>query len=243
MTMGAVPLYRTVYDELKQRILSQEYARGVGLPTESKLGEIFGVSLVTVRRAIQELELDGYVQRRHGVGTFVLDVPREVVVGMSSFTSDVAAGRLRLVRTLLQDEMLPASEEVAGQLGVQASSLVRHLVRLDSEGNFPLSVDEVFMPPSLAVNLTTEMAASPLFVHLWQRASGVLLSATHYGFRAAMPTEDDREILKVEATVPLLITDELILDDAGRPVMLVITRYRGDRSRLSGDVVLAHHTE
>lgn len=241
--MGAVPLYRTVYDELKQRILSQEYAPGVGLPTESKLSEIFGVSLVTVRRAIQELELDGYVQRRHGIGTFVLDVPREVVVRMSSFTSDVAAGRLRLVRTLLQDEMLPASEEVAGQLGIQASSLVRRLVRLDAEGNFPLSVDEVFMPPSLAVHVTKEMAASPLFVHLWQRASGVSLSATQYGVRAEMPTESDRELLSLDAVVPLLITDDLMLDDAGSPVMLVTTRYRGDRSRLLGDVVLVQQTE
>ena len=217
--MGAMPLYRRIYDELKGAILAGEYARGEALPTESKLSETFDVSLITVRRAIQELELDGLVQRRHGIGTFVQDVSREVVVRMSSFTSDVATGRLRLVRTLLLDEMLPAPEEVAGRLGIQAQSLVRHLVRLDVEGNFPLSIDEVFIPPSLAVQVTQEIAASPLFINLWQQATGIALTTIHYGVRVEMPTEQELELLKIDTLVPLLITDELIFDDANHPVI------------------------
>ena len=65
------PLYRTVYDSLKARILAGDYPPDVALPSESRLVHDYGVSLITVRRALHELVLDGLIERRQGVGSFV----------------------------------------------------------------------------------------------------------------------------------------------------------------------------
>ena len=105
-----IPLYQHVYQELNGRISAGVYARGRMLPSEAQLRKEFGVSLITVRRALHELALDGLVNCRQGIGTFVREQPRDgVMIGLSNFTSSVAAGRLRLIRTLLADEMRPAS--------------------------------------------------------------------------------------------------------------------------------------
>ncbi|MHB0912692.1 MAG: GntR family transcriptional regulator [Armatimonadota bacterium] len=241
MDSAKTPLYRRLYNEMRDRINSKVYPPGTALPSESKMREEFGVSLITIRRAIHELALDGMVYIRHGIGSFVREPSRsDIVVGMSSFTSDVAEGRLRIVRTLMADELVPAPTAVADRLGVQVGSMVRRLVRLDCEGGAPLSVDEAFIPPALASMITPEMAASPLFMHLWQEGAGVSLVQTQYDIYVQPSGESDQELLQIGPDMPLLITDELIRDSNGRAAAWIETRYRSDRSRLSATVMLVH---
>lgn len=232
------PLYRQVYETIRQRIANATYHPGMALPSEARLCAEFGVSRITARRAIHELALDGLVEQRQGLGSFVRSAPQDVEIGLASFTSDVASGNLRLVRTLLTDEIIAAPEHIAGKLGVQVGSLLRRLVRLDVEGSAPLSVDEVYVPPALAGSITPEIAASPLFVHLWQRGSDIRLVRTHYEIATQLPAPSDQQLLGIGADLPLLVTTETIFDSGGRAALCIVTRYRGDRCHLAGAVKL-----
>jgi len=237
-----VPLYRRLYNDLRDGIISGVYKPGEALPSESRMREKYGVSVITIRRAIHELSLDGLVDIRHGMGSFVSEPVRDnIVVSMSSFTSDVADGRLRLVRTLMVDELAVAHSQIADKLGVPVGSMLRHLVRLDCEGGIPLSIDEAFIPPALANNITTDIAASPLFMHLWQEASGISLVQTQYDISVQLPGEKDQELLRIVPDMPLLVTGELINDSTGRACAWVETRYIGYRSRLSATLTLVQH--
>jgi len=227
------PLYQQVYEQIRQRIGAGVYLRGKPLPSETKLSLEFGVSQITVRRAIHELALDGLVDRRQGIGNIVRDSARLVVIDLSSFTSDVPAGRLRLVRTLIADDMLPAPDDVAGKLEAPAGSLVRHLSRLDTEGDIAISVDDVYTPAALATVITHDIAASPLFLNLWQSASGVLAHSTDYELAAEMPQKALQTLLQIGPDMPLLVTHEVIRDEARRPLHYIVSRYHGDRVRLS----------
>lgn len=234
-----IALYQKVHDELYSRIRAGGYQVGTTLPSETKLSDEFGVSLITIRRALHELALDGLVESRHGVGHFVLDPSQKpTVIGLSSFTSDVASGRLNLIRTLMADDMIPASAEVSEKLGVQPGSMLRHLVRLDCQDNQPFSIDEVLVPPSLAAGITPQIAASPLFMHLWQENSGLVLVRTQYDIHVASPSGHDFEMLKVTPDIHILVTEELSYDTNGRAAIWIESRYRGDRCRLSGNVTL-----
>lgn len=234
-----IPLYRKVYETLQERIRAGDYSIGSAIPSESKLREEFGVSLITIRRAIHELALDGLIESRQGIGNIVRDAATNaIVVGMTSFTSDVAAGRLRLVRTLMVDNMAPAPTEVAEKLGVQPVSMLRHLIRLDCEGGMPFGTDEVFVPPIMAGSITTEIAASPLFMHLWQEAAGIELVQTSYDLWVEMPNDQDKKLLQTGQDVPMLVTGELVFDKNNIPCGWIESRYRGDRTRLSTTVML-----
>lgn len=237
--VSGTPLYRQVYDSLRARIEFGEYRPGEALPSEQKLREEFGVSIITVRRAIHELSLDGLVDSRHGIGNIVVDPQQSAVaVGLSSFTSDVASGRLRLVRTLISMDKVPADDDVAKSLRVQPYSIVWRLVRLDSEGGAPLSVDEAYLPPALAHSITPEIAGSPLFMHLWQQGEGLEFVRTRYDILVESPSERDQELLGIGPEVPLLVTKETVFSKHERAAGLIVTRYRADRGRLTGTVVL-----
>lgn len=243
MSLGSnTSLYHEIYESLKSKILSGNYTPGDSLPSEPKLRAEYGVSTITIRRAIRELCLDGLVESRQGVGNIVRDNSAgSVVIGMSSFTSDVVGGRLRLVRSLLTDEMTTASADVADQLNVPVGSMLRRLIRLDYEGNTPLSVDEVYIPPDIGSCINHEIAGSPVFMHLWQKASGMELVNTHYQIWTEMPSEIDMEYLQIGSDCPVLITTERVMDVNNRPCAWIISRYRGDRGRLSGTVMLVQN--
>ncbi|OTN75390.1 hypothetical protein A5886_000460 [Enterococcus sp. 8G7_MSG3316] len=65
-------LYRDVADKIKEDILSGKYPIGSFLPTETELEATFNVSKITVRKAIELLAADEYVEKRSGRGTTVL---------------------------------------------------------------------------------------------------------------------------------------------------------------------------
>jgi GntR family transcriptional regulator len=234
-----IPLYQHVYEQLKDRIEAGVYLRGGMLPSETQLRKEFSVSLITVRRALHELGLDGLVDSRQGIGNFVRERPRDgVIIGLSNFTSAVASGRLRIVRTLLADKMIPVPGAIAAKIGVQSGSVVRYLMRLDSEGGAPLSIDKVYMPPALAIAIDPTMAASPLFAHLWQLETHRSLIRTHYEITVRMPSREEQQQLLIDAMVPVLVASETVIDSTDTPVMVVVTYYRGDRCQLSGTVHL-----
>ena len=71
LVRGPVPLYHQAYNALRREIDSGRWGPGDRLPTERELGESFGCSLVTVRRALDELVREGSIVRTRGRGTFV----------------------------------------------------------------------------------------------------------------------------------------------------------------------------
>lgn len=69
-----VPLYQSMIDDLIHKIEGSQLPKGTKLPSEADLGSIYGVSRITVRRALKELEDRGYIVKRHGVGSFVTHI-------------------------------------------------------------------------------------------------------------------------------------------------------------------------
>lgn len=69
--ISIVPKYRQIHDALKGAIITGEYKRGARLPSESELLKVFGASRLTVNRALRELQLSGFIERRAGSGSYV----------------------------------------------------------------------------------------------------------------------------------------------------------------------------
>lgn len=76
---GGVPKYQQILTELRRTIATGQVRAGDRLPSETDLGDRFGVSRLTVQRALKELQIDGLVERRAGSGTYVL--PRKELAG------------------------------------------------------------------------------------------------------------------------------------------------------------------
>jgi GntR family transcriptional regulator len=157
-TAAGVPLHRQLYLVLQDEIARGALTSGQALPTELALCEQFGVSRITVRRALADLAEAGLVDRRHGVGTFVNDVSaarshdpgRSYLDGLTQvgFESDV---------DVLEFEVRTMPPSISGRLGPGERGLYVQRLRRARRTGEPLMLSEVWLPESMHHVLSAAM--------------------------------------------------------------------------------------
>lgn len=140
--MASMSLHEQVRSQLMHEIESGAYAESQRLPSEPELCDRFGVSRITIRRAVADLERFGLVRRQQGRGTFV--APRQDVLGTMAVGgfADKLVGDGVKARRIMSAEVIPADEKHAVRLDVPVGDPVFHLVRVFSLDGVPLSIDD-----------------------------------------------------------------------------------------------------
>jgi GntR family transcriptional regulator len=181
---AGVPLHRQLFLVLHDEIARGALRPGDPLPTEQSLGEQFGVSRITVRRALADLAEQGYIERRHGIGSFVRerDPGREPASGGSyldelrqvQFETDVDVVELRV-------EQVP--QPIGARLGRDGEMLHVLRVRRERRTREPLMVTDAWLPPDLAGLVTPEALADTALYDLLAGA-GVVIDRMDHEFTA-----------------------------------------------------------
>lgn len=119
MEKGTQKLYSMIKGELREKILSGEYQPGAQLPSESNLCQIYQVSRISARRALDDLEREGFIKRIPGKGSFVSDVSINYFVsGFYSLSDEISKrGMVPGIKLLQFEEMAP--EDVPGIAGAE----------------------------------------------------------------------------------------------------------------------------
>jgi GntR family transcriptional regulator len=192
---AAIPLYRRVAHELRGEI-EERMEPGEAIATETALGLRFGVSRITIRRAIDLLEQAGLVHRRQGSGTYVR--PRRVVEELGaihSWTDDMRGQGLepRTVHADLLVVSAPAWVATALRLGADDQSVLR-LERLRYANEEPISVMVDFLRLDFVPGLAREgLCDESLYL--------TLASRYHLDLDRAEDTVTAREASFIEASL------------------------------------------
>jgi len=142
-----IPRHEQVSDWLREQIQSGVYEPGDQVPSESALGAQFGVSRVTVRRALQTIEHEGLVYRRQGLGSFVQKPPvRQGLVRLTDFAQDMRQAGMHARSEVLAVQMEPATPHIANLLGLEPGTQVQRLDRLRLGDEQPIAFDQTYLP-------------------------------------------------------------------------------------------------
>jgi GntR family transcriptional regulator len=226
----ASPRYHQVYVTVRAWVHDGSSRAGEQLPTEPELCRIFGVSRITIRKAIAALEAEGWLERKQGRGTFAcvpagdraLPLDLNAVVGQ---VSDLAARTT--VRGFVSTEVLP-DEDTRSALRLQAGERVRRAVHVRELDGAPLGLITTFVPLDIAARLTdANEREQPMFMLL--QAAGVPLASAEQYLGATLAGVEAAQALDVEVGAPLLRLVRVVKDDGGRPVERVVALYRADR--------------
>ena len=145
------PKYLRIYAELRDRITSGQWPAGSPLPPQRDLAGEFGVSIMTLRQALQLLTDDGLVAARHGSGTYVAARYEYDLGHLRSFAADLAAQGAEISTRLLATQVITPPAEVGARLGGPAQVL--QLRRLRLAAGRPLIVQTSYLPLPLAGGL------------------------------------------------------------------------------------------
>jgi GntR family phosphonate transport system transcriptional regulator len=225
-------LYTQIARQIEQEI-GRLYKPGENLPAEAELALRFGVNRHTLRRAVDELVDAGLLERRHGVGVFVVAAPLDYQIGAQSrFTETLAAQGLDTDSQLLRRQVIPADGGVAEHLGLKSGEPVVWLETLRLAGGQQLCVISHFLPAERFPLVAESYAGGSLHSFLTQNY-GCALRRTESLVTSVLPQGDDARLLAMPQNRPVLRVKSVNVDDRdGAPVEYAITRFRADRIQL-----------
>jgi GntR family transcriptional regulator len=141
------PKYLRIYTDLRDRIATGRWPAGSSLPAQRDLADEFGVSIMTLRQALQLLADEGLVGTRHGLGTYVTERFAHDLGHLNSFTADLARQGAPVTTRVLDAAAVTPPEEVGARLGHPAEAL--RLRRLRLIGGRPVVLQVSWLPVPL----------------------------------------------------------------------------------------------
>jgi len=202
---------------------------GSELPSERELAERYGVARMTVRGEIDRLTAEGLTYRLQGRGTFVAD-PRVAQAGaLSSFTEDMRSRGLAPSSAVRAQEVIEASEILAGKLELAPGSPVLRLDRVRMADGTAMAVEQAYLPVARFPGVDdADFSDASLFELLAERWEVQLGDADQRVVAVAIQGED-AVALDAAPGQPGLRFETLTRDAAGTPVFYAVSLYRGDR--------------
>jgi GntR family histidine utilization transcriptional repressor len=192
----SLPVYGQVKSFIKAHISSGEWKPGAPVPSEATLMQQFGVSRMTVNRALRELTTEGMVTRVQGSGTFVAELHRIASnLTLRDIQEEVLErGHLHVARVVLSTAE-KASAELAKRLGLRPGARVFHTVLVHLENGVPIQHEDRYVNPAAApMYLNVDFTQTTPTRHLL--AVAPLTEAT-YSIEACLPTPEQAKHLDI----------------------------------------------
>lgn len=227
--------YHQIYLVLREQLHEGRFSEG--FPGELALMQQFGVSRVTVRRALEQLASEGLISREPGRGTRALDIGASPAATrgqaaqrahLTGLLENLVSMGLKTSVNVLEVELVTASASVAGALQLKPGDPVQKAIRVRSTREGPVSHITTYVPADIARKFgRRELTKKPILVLLEE--SGVQVGRAHQTISARLADVMVAKHLDVAVGSALLAVRRLVYDDQDRPIQWLHGLYRPDR--------------
>lgn len=163
--ISRIPLYLQMMNQLIKEINDKVYQEHEKLPSEREFCELYGVSRITVRQALQELTLEGYIYKEHGKGTFVAPKSyNQKLVKLYSFTEEMKKLGKHPRTKVISFKKMSVDERLAMKMGIEPLADVFQVVRLRIADDEVLLYETSYLPRTVFPHLTeADLIQKPMY--------------------------------------------------------------------------------
>jgi GntR family transcriptional regulator len=227
---GPVPLYHQLKQILLHAIQEGHYTPGQVIPGERELEELYGVSQITVRRALNDLATEGYIVRQPGRGSFVRTPKVRLQHNrLGGFFDALREQGFEPESQILQLGRLTPSGRVSKRLCVNPDQPLLYIKRLIyADGEALVLVQAHFHVPD-GLPLSREELERESAIILLEQKCGVSLVRAERTIEATLASDEAASLLQTEPGSPMLLVRLCMYDVENQPVGFSESLYRGDR--------------
>jgi GntR family histidine utilization transcriptional repressor len=229
-TSGGTALYQQIKDFVAGNIQDGRWKAGDRLPSENDLVQQFGVSRMTVNRALRELLEQGRIRRVAGVGSFVAeDKPQSNLLRIASLAQDIRSRGHDYACEVITVERISATLEIAAALGLHTGASVFHSVCVHKEDGVPMQLEDRYVNPAMVPGFAQQDFSREQPSDFLVRT--VLFDQMEHVVDAVLPTPEQAGLLQMEPGQPcLLLTRRTWQREV--PITIVRMLHPGARYRL-----------
>ncbi len=234
ISSAPIPKYYRVKEALLERILDGTWPPDTLIPSEPELCQEFGVSRITVRRAVSDLIHEGKLRTVQGKGTFVASAKLQERFVQRAFGiyEDMERRGLHLTTEVVRQEVIPAPKEVATRLGLHRGDPVHILVRVRSVEGEKILVSTTYIPEKLCPSLVNDDLASNSLYRLLRSRYHLAIARGERSLEAVSASQWEARLLEVALGSPLLRLDSIAYLQDGHAFEYSQALHRGDRARV-----------
>jgi GntR family transcriptional regulator len=222
------PLYARVRSALVARLMAGEWRPGALLPGELAIAAEMGVSLGTVRKAVDSLVADGVLRRHQGKGTFVTEQTPERANYHFFRLVDGSGARVLPEFGAEHATLTTAGAAAAARLGIGADDMAVRIDRVRAIAGRPAILETILVPAALMPGLETETPLPNALYPHYQSRHGISVISTDDRLSAVAADAKAAQALGVAEGTPLLMADRVAQDLAGRTVEWRRSRFLSD---------------
>ena len=232
---AATPLYEQLMNEVERKIREGYYKPGDKIATEAEMAKEFGVSLITVRKAVSLLMEKGLVIKKQGKGTFVTK-PKYArnMRNLQSFSEMCEQMGVKPGGKMLENRLVPADGKIAASLGVEQGSRVVYIERLRYADQEPVVIEKNYFSLKYASLLEEVFDDTSLF-HFLREKNGIRVSSSEKMIELCRATQEEAKLLGVKKGDYLLFVRSTAYDGQGEPLYAGVQIITGDRFSLYVD--------
>jgi GntR family transcriptional regulator len=231
--MEKKPLYQIIENDLRHAILNGELKQGDLIPSEMELVAKYKVSRFTVRQAINNLLVDGYIYRHKGRGTIVTFNKKEMDQDgrpFFSFTKEMKNIDTPIESSVLNFQKIKADELLASRLQVKAGDDLYYIERFRHSNGIPLVFERIYLPVNLYNDLDQNIFTGSFYDYVQDQL--------HWKIRNCVRSIEARALSKPVATLfgqkegePTLYMSSITYLDNGRAFVYTRCYFHGEHFR------------
>lgn len=232
--------YEEIAEELRRRIDQGIYREGKMLPQQIALAEEFGVSRMTLKKAMDILAMEGLLFRKRGVGTFV---HKSTLWNTANYKATEYRGlTVQLPDKKVESEIISfdiqfPTEKLQTLLMLDSNEAVYHIVRLRIVDKKPYILEDTYYVVDIVKNLTEEIIYESIYEYIRSNLE-LKVGGAYRKISADVPTELDIEHLEATDRTPILEVEQVVYLANGVPFEYSKSRSRYDmRSYTITDII------
>lgn len=230
MLKDGLPRHSQITEWLRNKIKDGDYGIEEKLPSENELASKFGVSRVTVRRALQSLENESLIYRCQGLGSFVNDRrASHNLVRLTDFNEDMAKAGLDASSKVINFDSVASPAWLAKLLGMEEGTKVLQIDRLRLGDGEPVAYDITWLPLFYGQLLNPSDLENSTIYKILEKQCKIPVHRGCYRITADAANKNLAKQLQVKEHTPLLLINRLSYTVASKPVYYQKRYYRSDK--------------
>ncbi|UFT99622.1 trehalose operon repressor [Radiobacillus kanasensis] len=224
--------YLTIYNEIAQQIEQQIFEPGSLLPSENELKDRYDTSRETIRKALNLLSQNGFIQKVRGKGSIVIDRSKFdfPVSGLVSF-KELAQKMDGKAKTIVNELSIEKPDGyIKKQLNLSGNDEVWKIVRTREIGGDKIILDKDFLVQQHVPTITKEICEDSIYNYI-ENDLNLSISFAKKEIIVEEPTEEDRELLDLEGFHNIVIIKNYVYLDDASLFQYTESRHRPDKFR------------
>lgn len=224
--------YLTIYNAIVEQIKNGEIPPQTLLPSENELKEQYDTSRETIRKALNLLSQNGYIQKVRGKGSIVIDISKFdfPVSGLVSF-KELASKMGNKPKTIVNElTLIKPDGFIRQQLQLGGKDLVWKVIRTREMGGEKIILDKDYLCSDIVPSLTEEICADSIYQYL-ENELNLTISFAKKEIVVVEPTQEDRNLLDLEGYHSVVVIKNYVYLDDATLFQYTESRHRPDKFR------------